>query len=780
MKSLDVDAKHLIRNYVDSIEEYLRNKGNLHPNEIDSLLNEINDFIHLRSRELTQEERVHYDDVLKAIDECGSPSEIGDAFLELQEEGGSSEDFWRRVGISSPMIDKLNLSKASSATSTPSSSPTADYQKDIADSRIQARDYFSNLVRSISDSYGKSLIFILYRFLFLYFIGFILMSLIVIRPEDVFSYYFNNAPYYINPDIILLDVNGASYLTNNLLSAYTIASILLVFWEGIIIHRIKTWLHFTRSFNRRIDDALIIWLYRFGFLLLLLKGAALYVPYYIFFLPIWIILFILIERQLNSILWAQRIAPWITNFGLSLTNPSYRSESQVKPSFAIKEWFRHNMTIPQRILFIFILLLFGVMMLFPFTFLSITTYSSQTWTRSGYDIASLWYYVTIFNQVGIGVIALTIFYSIIVRFQKHTLNVNIFNDGPIFESGLQPQLWLNRLVLLQMVVITWMHGGRFDYIPLAFLIFSLFFLSELFLSKTDGSLIKTLFAAFLLTLSSAESSERIKPIDATISPTSFGKSTQVIPSKKITPLKKPLPQEVIFQVSKPEEEVKSVSPSSPSIQESPSTLVVPKKGKLTKFLFFFFKSIGLFLKKVFTVSYPFIRAMTITLTIFLATIYEIVVMYMILVTGNNLEGYYVIPAISIDLSFLIGFPYVKQLGPYTIWVYYALILVAIHAFIVIFLGMYSLFQRDQEGSLLRIGRGLTRIYLLWMFLYLLIWGWPWDIFIQIRTMSILLIAFFFEIANLKIRSDRKRLGLVVPKSPKTSKKSVKKETSSHE
>ncbi len=775
MKSLDVDAKHLIRNYVDSIEEYLRNKGNLHPNEIDSLLNEINDFIHLRSRELSEEDRVHYDVVLKAIDECGSPSEIGDAFLELQEEGGSSEDFWKRIGVSSPMIDKLNLSKASSATSHPSTPPKSVYQEKIADSRIQARNYFSVLIQSISNSYGKSLIFIFYRFFFLYFISFIFISLIVSRPEDIFSYYFDIAPYYINPELIILDVNGASYLTNNLLSTYTIASILLVFWEGIVIHRIKTWLHFTRSFNRRIDDALIIWVSRFGFLLLLFKGAALYVPYYIFFLPVWIILFVLLERQLNSVLWAQRIAPWITNFGLSLTNPSYKSDSQNKPSFPNLEWFRYNMTIPQRILFIFTFLLFLIMMLFPFTFLSITTYSSQTWTRSGYDIAGLWYYVTIFNQVGIGVIALTIFYSVIVRFQKHILTTTIFNHGSIFEAGLQPQLWLNRLVLLQMGVITWMHGGHFDYIPLAFLIISLFFLSELFLSKTDGSLIKTLFAAFLLTLSGAESSEKIKPIDATISPTSFGKPTQIIPSEKLTTPNLPSFQKMISPLSKQENKVKSTTPSPPSVQEPPSTLIASKKGRLTRFLFFFFKSIGRFLKNVFTVFYPFIRAITITLAIFIATIYEIVIMYVILVTGNNVEGYYVIPTFSIDLSFLVGFPYVKQLGPYTVWVYYALILVAIHAFIVIFLGMYSLFQRDQEGSLLRIGRGLTRIYLLWMFLYLLIWGWVWDIFIQIRLMCILLITFFFEIANLKIRSDRKRLGLVIPKPSKTSKKSVKNE-----
>ncbi|UCE14453.1 MAG: hypothetical protein JSV04_04565, partial [Candidatus Heimdallarchaeota archaeon] len=87
MKTFDVDAKHLIRTYIDSIEEYARQHTNLHPNEIDGLLNEINDFVYLRSGELTAGERVHYNDVLKAIEECGSPSEICEDYSQKDEQG---------------------------------------------------------------------------------------------------------------------------------------------------------------------------------------------------------------------------------------------------------------------------------------------------------------------------------------------------------------------------------------------------------------------------------------------------------------------------------------------------------------------------------------------------------------------------------------------------------------------------------------------------------------------------------------------------------------------
>ncbi|MFX1506056.1 MAG: hypothetical protein ACFFDC_08065 [Promethearchaeota archaeon] len=83
MKELDPDARQLARTYIDSIETLLRSESQLHVNEIDSLLSEINDFIHLRCRELSSEDRVQYREVLEAINECGAPSEIVKQYLEI-------------------------------------------------------------------------------------------------------------------------------------------------------------------------------------------------------------------------------------------------------------------------------------------------------------------------------------------------------------------------------------------------------------------------------------------------------------------------------------------------------------------------------------------------------------------------------------------------------------------------------------------------------------------------------------------------------------------------
>ncbi len=85
MKKMDNDANQLTRTHIDDVEQLLRTNSSLHANEVDSLLSEINDFLHLRSRELSEGDIVSYKDVQRAIDECGSPSEIVKQYLEIND-----------------------------------------------------------------------------------------------------------------------------------------------------------------------------------------------------------------------------------------------------------------------------------------------------------------------------------------------------------------------------------------------------------------------------------------------------------------------------------------------------------------------------------------------------------------------------------------------------------------------------------------------------------------------------------------------------------------------
>ena len=67
MKKMDTDANQLARTHIDDVEQLLQTNSSLHANEVDSLLSEINDFLHLRSRELSKGKSVNYMDVVEAL-----------------------------------------------------------------------------------------------------------------------------------------------------------------------------------------------------------------------------------------------------------------------------------------------------------------------------------------------------------------------------------------------------------------------------------------------------------------------------------------------------------------------------------------------------------------------------------------------------------------------------------------------------------------------------------------------------------------------------------------
>ncbi|MFW9905818.1 MAG: hypothetical protein ACFFFH_15910 [Candidatus Thorarchaeota archaeon] len=125
MKELEPDARQLAKTYINNIEELLHSNSRLHVNEIDNLLSEINDFIHLRCRELSSREYVQYREVLEAINECGSPSEIVKQYLEINPTEidspfepikGKSAPLFHNRGINKlhqPMLTKVRTDKKS-------------------------------------------------------------------------------------------------------------------------------------------------------------------------------------------------------------------------------------------------------------------------------------------------------------------------------------------------------------------------------------------------------------------------------------------------------------------------------------------------------------------------------------------------------------------------------------------------------------------------------------------------------------------------------------------
>lgn len=142
MKIMDPDANQLARTYIDNVEELLRSNSRFHVNEIDSLLSEINDFIHLRSRELSKEDSVHYREVLEAIDDCGSPSEIVKQYLEINTTE-INKPFKPIKAKSSPFFSKKRIGKFIPSIRTKS-------PKNVESDKIITAKSFSS-TRSIKD-----------------------------------------------------------------------------------------------------------------------------------------------------------------------------------------------------------------------------------------------------------------------------------------------------------------------------------------------------------------------------------------------------------------------------------------------------------------------------------------------------------------------------------------------------------------------------------------------------------------------------------------------------
>ncbi|MFX1505294.1 MAG: hypothetical protein ACFFDC_04175 [Promethearchaeota archaeon] len=453
MKSVDVDARHLIRTYIDGIEEYLRGHTRLHPNEIDSLLTEINDFVYLRSGELATGDRVHYNDVLKAIEECGSPSEICEQYLELDRED-QPQPFTPKVTSSS----KSSVTKQNGETVTQTPGIT-ERQKD-QDSLKDITSYYSETSRWFS----------LYRIFFVFFIGwfniaFFLAGYTGFRPPD---WYFSSYEYYIQ--------------SMNFCFIVTFWAVILAMWEGILINQWKTNLSREKGIDRSTDDTVLIWISRISFLLLFFKSSVLLRLSYLFFVPVWLFLACFVERQLKSELWIEKLGPWLISFGSFLANPQEGKIKDLIPSSLIEFNDRAN---NQEKGFAAIL---ACMLVFTFVF---------PW----YTAAVIYGGAYLFTFLSLAIIigTLTIF--------RHSRTKTNFKDPKSTTSDSELISWLVRLLAFKTILIL---GYIIQIDPTgfflgSFIIIGVIIASEIILNTYGGESFRLWLSKALITFGSQKS-----------------------------------------------------------------------------------------------------------------------------------------------------------------------------------------------------------------------------------------------------------------------------------
>lgn len=687
MKSIDVDAKHLIRTYIDGIEEYLREHTRLHPNEIDGLLNEINDFVYLRSGELAVEDRVHYNDVLKAIEECGSPSEICEQYLELDKEE-QPEPFSPKI-VPSPSEKPVTRSPKTALKQFKTQ------KKETVFDSIKSHDGF----RNVSSFYNRFPVwFSLYRFFFILYISTIIVGLFGITnlayyPEDWY-------------------VGSVDYFFDSLHHCYqtTLFAFILVFWESFLINKWKARLVREKGMDRSFDDTLIIWISRIGILMLLFKASLLLDYIYLLFVPIWLFLMCLVERQFKSELWVEKLGPWLVSLGSMFSNPQ---DNQTKDSISsLWNKFRSQYSSQEKGSAVILAGLLGFTFIFPW------------YSESNYPYGAFPFFL-ISSTVMIGI---TIVFSVSKE--------SSFNDN---ESELIA--WLMRLLTFKTILILSLIN-RIDPSGFYFgsvIIIGVLIMSEIVLHTYGGKSFRSWVGKALITFGGSSSTNNTLPTYST--------------------KEHPLSSVENEQISKVESTViysqKSLDGSPDRKGVTEPVQIVPDeyipRVKKPSLVARFFKAIG---------EIGIALLMTFLMLIF--SFYEVILTFLVCIISFSYEGIYEVPVLVIGGFIFSILPYsTATLKGYTITIWHLFLFLGIQLFFIVTAQLYGLTAKKPEGVILKVCRNLTRILLGVAIIGILVHYFYDDLYSSFKLLIAFGLLFFSELTSWKVRSERKKFILPI-------------------
>jgi hypothetical protein len=684
MKTFDVDAKQLIRNYIDSIEEYLRNHTRLHPNEIDGLLNEINDFVYLRSRELTVGDRVRYSDVLHAIEECGSPSEICEQYLDVDQFESKDDPvvgrsvFKPKAGLEEAKTEERKVDER--ITSTP-----------ISSSR--------SILPFRGNSYRNARGLGAYRAIFIVFITIQLFGFFTYLPLD-HSYY--NVNYYSDEIIPAIQFSSLGY---DLCLALTIYTSILIFLECFIIHRWKLKLVIEGRIDRYADDNLVTWLSRISFLVIFLKTSYLFIPAYIIFTPIWIVLAITVERSLQSELWTKRISKILVKFGRYLTN-----NEEIGIHFnEIKKNFRLNHSRDE----LGVAFIPFAMLILSFIYVPFVAFAQ-------------WSVFALFSIIGMLLILILVIY-----FRGKYSGLNEISSSKVYCGESDLIAWLIRLLSLKIIfgLVILYH---LDTIFILFLVILLWIAIEIASNSLGGESTRSWLGNFLVQIGSSETIQVKQSIQEERRSPSQDYSSPVVPTR-IAPLIQEQP------VLSTNSQAEHASLSQPQVIEK--QIEVPKKQS----------------SWLFRITGALIKAITMSFSMLIITIFEVILIFVILFTNFTEYGTYVLPNLHFDLTW-ISPAYSDVVNPdYTVYVWHALFMLTIQIFLVVFLEYYGIATRSSEGVVVRLGRNLSRFMIVILFIGAVVRFSFYNNYYAMLELMVLSIFFIFNEVNAwKVRSERKK------------------------
>jgi hypothetical protein len=427
----------------------MKSSGEIHPNEIDALLNEINDFMFIRSNELASGESILYSDVLKAIDECGSPSEISEQYLDSEESDESETD------------DTYNATK----------NKKTFFPKKRAEGRTS--EYSSIYHKSRNNISGfKNYIpvplFTLIRFPSPMMLT-LALFLLIISPLFTDDYFYSFYP------------NDLIWVINNFVGIIIFCSIWFTLSEGIIFDKWKNRLE-SNKFNRKIDDNLIIALARIGFVSICLKTSVLPMPeYLILILPIVFLCLIFLERRLKTHFWVSTISPALLKIASDMEQGNFSINLGLPRKFF--QMFQ-DLNIFKKIYLVAFTLLFIVSLYLP---------GQYGWSRFRFpyymgDNSYIEFYPEfIINQiVMLSVVTMIFLFCGILIDIKQKDRINEFD-----ELNNSAAIWLIRIFTLRIIFLILTYNSTMELGRLLLFVIPLYLIFEIFKGRSVNSPVVT-------------------------------------------------------------------------------------------------------------------------------------------------------------------------------------------------------------------------------------------------------------------------------------------------
>ena len=712
MKPINKDAKLLIRSYIDNIEDYLKSKSKMHPNIIDGVLNEINDFVYLRSTELA-EDKIVFANVLRAIDECGSPSDICEQYLE-------DDVFDGRNVISNKIVN--DKSKSSSEGKMKETSKTAHV--DPSSSALRPpMNYLDQL-----QYYPK---FGFYRtcFLFLY------LSLFLILISSTVQSYQVNIP-----------LRNIHFLCDNFFYVIFFTFILLLLEVGLL----GDWKNKNEieGFSRTQDDRIVILISRLTILIVLLKASLLPLPEYFFIsFPFLFVLLIWMERQHSSDLWTTKISPNLNNLARSVETGRFLA--YIKDS--LNSWLRfiNSRSSLEKVFLILSALYFVFSLFFPWYY---------GWDPLFFPLELFLEPVSSsfkFDRLLIGIILNFWLLFVLILGGIIVSNVSLRAADEEDSKLIPVNIWIIRLSVIRTFLMITTYGYGFFDLRTAFLLLIFLFLFEISLNRVQNKIVMQSIVNGLKYLGS-EKKPYIPP-ETDFSPIVKSKAFDV--ENQNTAVTQP------GAVTQGRQE--SNGASSRIIHDAPVP-IIDKKSPIVRITLVVFLGIGRSIKKftslcirmlymIFKPVYTFSKALVMALVLLCMSILEVLLFIFAILTQLGTDGSYVVPVFTFDWNL---HPYnesIYSIGGFVIWSWFILGILATQIFILVVVQWYQYARKRNDGIIVIFFRNICRILLVIVALGSIYQGWwYYDTYASLRIFAVIILAIFMEISSLKIRLERRQ------------------------